>query len=769
MSLSKVEEILFDGDEVVKIRDEEIELSKFEFKREKISLDEYIERVKTYPSLEFDAYQRLYAALKAFGRTKTNKPGKADRWRFLDNPIKGYKDKPGVGALYDVEDSVDEIMNFLRLASYDKDMKGRLLLLVSNVGAGKSNVIWLMTKALDYVSTLEPLRVYTVVFDLYDVRNRLRKEYEKLVGKNDLTEDERRILENFRKFEEEFGDINEFICPAHERPLNILKELDYNLYKSLINEINEKEKYRWKKIGRNPEPCPSCQHIINTLRDIGLNNEEIKRTIRVINLNTIGNSAEVSSKLVEVPQERSSLSVDLLEGSNNMNRFVKLGGKKDHPLTLDFGVGGYIDGPSSQRAMLHWSEILKGEEEFIRGMLDLVQNKVLMVRGKFSVYIDSVFIGTTNLEEIEKIRQSPIAKTILNRSYLVLFPYSTTIDGASKIIKEIFKDFEYHIPPNFIERGLAPFYVISSLEEAPEKNIDRAMKALLYNGEIPHGMESTDLIRKAEEMRKVARNKDILEVVEGVRYGFSVRLLQDLKNYLNSELRKRARNVGEEVKCLAFLGPELRVILESFIEMQSEINEKTKEIAKKEAILAISSTDNKYNFFLVALANDVTKAIIGEETILSKALTYVSMIEALVTSNSYYLDYLTSERKYVDKRFVEDIEKELSLKVSISDWRKIFLHRFNDILSTYKTIYKDRENKEVYLLAIKDLLSRDVNFRRAIETYCIKALASVASRDIAAFYSPSNNKVVEELKKMGYCDVCAQYALRVASEFARAK
>ena len=767
----RLEKILFDGDEIIKV-DDTLDLTKIKFERDEKTLDEFIkvleeiakdpEKDKRYAWL-FNEYQRLYAAIKMFGKYKLDNPFKQYRWRLLDDPIRERIKKPGVGELIGVEDEFNELVNYIKDSILYTDFRGKIPVLVGSVATGKTNLVELLSKALSAYGAFEYGRVYTVEFDFGTLKEGLGEEEKRKLNKILIEHLESEKLFRIR-------------CPAHENPISTLFVLrDFGLINEdvdeLIDKINNSIKYDWHKIEKYSYPCPHCLYAAELL--LRIKNEipsvNIRNAIKFVSLETFGSNPEVVSQKFEPPDPRSLQRVEAFEGSVHMGRAIELGGNKDHPLALNFGLGGEIEGPSAQRAIIHFSEIYKADEEVIRSLLDVIQNKELKLKGgKYTVALRSVFIGTSNLDEIRRVSESPIAKTILRRSYIIVFGNLLVIDDVAKVLKsKIFKNTEYHIPTHFLERLVPLLYVLSTLEAPSIGNINIIEKALLYNGEYPHGREE-DVEMLVEELKRESLKKDIDERIEGIRVGMSISVLEKLRLKIRDEIYKtwyREKNKLEKNPCVSILQSSylggIRGFIEDFIKSEDEINDETKKRLLENIIPIIFDPNEKYGLYLNYLARDVHLALIGSEDIINTAITYISMIRALVNKKNIYKDVFSEYDRYVDERFVKEIEEYMKVP---SDYKEKFVWKFNGRLQQLREIYKEKSEKELFIDVVESLLKEDRNFRRGVEEYVIRHHLSERARDISSVYSPQNRKLVERLKEMGYCEYCAAYAIAVASE-----
>lgn len=718
-------------EEVVYVGDSTIKIDPYKFKRKKLSTDEFLELLKQLPSLGFNSFQRLYAALRMFGKEKANKPWKPDRWKWMDYRIKMAREKAGMGAIYGLEAEVDQIMGYFEKACYETDMRGRFLMLLGPVSSAKTSLIDIMADTLDAFGTLPEGEIFTVKFDLKGVS-------------------------------EHFGDLEEVVCPAHESPLNFMEE---EKLEGILEEIN-KDIPKWQTIHPTMTRCPSCDFIITKLTDLG---EDFRKRMSVTNLKPL---AEAKAYEFRPTAEKAYNPAEIFGGVTDFNRMARFGGKKEHPMVLNFGIGGTIDGPSPQRHLTHFSEMYKGGIEFLNEMLDVVQKRTLSVKGKWQVYVDSVFVGTTNLQEYGKLQELPeIGDYIRTRSIGLPIGYILVLDDmASALNKRVFdKEREkIHIPPHFVEMFLGPLSVMSTLDEATtELKTNLLEKALIYNGEMPHGKEF-DFDERLRELQKEAQEKPPLVRTEGIRNGIPFRWFQNLPLEIDSALRKVPIKVRKELTdpdhpngCMAMINIE--DVVSSYIKRYDGINEETRQRLLIQIIPLCYEPKEKDSLYVSALVRDVNKSLLGEQRILNIGTQYLVQAYEDANKKREFLD-ARGIRQPINYEFLKEIEKSAGV-VNESEFRKDLAYNVKYRRDEYKG--RGGDKFLYYDWLAKKLIEESATFRRAIENYAITNVMPNIVTDVSTAYSATNEDLVVELKKMGYCRACANMAISLAAQMRR--
>jgi len=709
--------------EVVFLPDDVIRIDPDSFQRREMSLNEYIEHFIQYPSVAFNAYQRLYAALRMFGSEESSKPWKPKRWKFLDDRIESPWKRGGATSpfeiyLYGIEEPVNEIMRYLEEATINTDAQARFFILIGPPSSAKTDLINLMSYTLDGFGTLPEGELFTVKFNLQD--------YSHL-----------------------FYGLEEIVCPAHENPLNFVPR---DRAKELIKKVNERvhPDYKWREIRLTQSRCPSCQYIIQKLKNHGISWED---KISVVNLLP---QEDVAMEEFRPTAEKAYDPQRIFGGSVNMSRFAKIL-SKDHPLVIDFGIGGGIDRPSPQHHIVHFSEMYKAHElGLLDEILDLISSRNLKVLGKYDVGIDSVIFGTTNLEEYGKVSSLPrLGEYLKSRSYKIPMGYLLVIDDLAQALKKrIFEKMSVnrniHVPPHYVERFLATLGVLSTLDEPPsEMKITLLQKALIYNGEVPYGLER-DLEEIREELRREARAKPMEELTEGIKYGLPFRFYQDLVAKLMLALeripeRAKAEILDERYKgCLSMIN--IMRFYDEVIRTYDGINAETRRrivdmrtpSGKNEpAQLALNES---YELYVQSVIRDVNRAILGEERILNLAVKYLAQVYESELGKKEYKDQ-SGRVVPIDYKFLDDVEKAAGI-VNKSEFRKHFAAHVKYRLPDFSSAkYPMRE------LARK-LLEEDHLFRRAIENYAMENVLPSMIEDVSIAYSPANEAVMQELYKL---------------------
>jgi len=718
-----------------------------EFKREELTLGDFLNRFEETPSIGYNAFQRLYAALTMFGSEKPNKSWKPDRWKFLDDRVESPWKRNGATSafeiyLYGVEEPTHTIMKHLEDACIRRDSQSRAILLIGPPSSGKTDLINDMSYALDAYTTKPEGQVYTVKFD----------------------------LKNYAKF---FGGLESITCPTHESPLNFLAKEDlYGALKNVNDKVSDEE--RWKEIELNHTRCPACSYVINTLQDEA-HVENWRDLVKVVNLRP---GKDIAAAEFRPTDEKAYDSKRIFGGDINLER-LNLFLDKNHPLAINYGIAGKINGPSPQGHIVHFSELLKAKDlGLLDQLLDLITSRELKVNESYGVRINSVLIASTNLQEYEKSVKDPrLAEYLTSRLKRVEMGYLTVIDDLTQALeKRIFNSLQkksrIHVPPHYV-KFLASMAVMSTLDDSmSDLKITILQKALIYNGEEPQGInkKAHELFK---ELRTIAKNHPMHELTEGIKNGIPFRFFQDLPSkYIEnlgriSDDKKKDRMDSSYKGCLSIV--EFGNLLE-FFENQIRSYDGITSDTRRRLVDMRANTEKKesgslalydaHGLYKEHIIKDVNKALLGEVALLNLGTRYLAQACAFKNQNSTYIDPVTSKKGPVDKDFLESIEKA-SGGISGTDFREKMASYVN-----FKLEYKPGEtSKDSMETLTKQLMEQNKSFSTAIERYALEnILPNLSKTADVSLYSPANDGMMKELNKMGYCKSCGAHALTIAGE-----
>jgi serine protein kinase len=134
------------------------------------TLEDYIKMVVETPSLHSNAHARVLSMIESAGVTK-NDDGDIEKYLFFENDLFG------------IEDSISELMSYLKAAAAGSEVSRRILLLFGPTSSGKSQLAVLLKRGLEEYSKSDEGRVFCLsdspMFEdpLCAIPNSLRKTF----------------------------------------------------------------------------------------------------------------------------------------------------------------------------------------------------------------------------------------------------------------------------------------------------------------------------------------------------------------------------------------------------------------------------------------------------------------------------------------------------------------------------------------------------------------------------------------------------------------
>jgi serine protein kinase len=139
------------------------------------TLEDYIAMVIKDPSVHVNAHSRVLNMIEASGLVKDDE-GEIQEYEFF------------TGDLFGVEDSLEELMSYLRAAAAGSEVSRRILLLYGPTSSGKSQLAVLLKRGLEEYSKTDAGRTYCLAESpMYEdplcaIPNALRPDFEKEYG-----------------------------------------------------------------------------------------------------------------------------------------------------------------------------------------------------------------------------------------------------------------------------------------------------------------------------------------------------------------------------------------------------------------------------------------------------------------------------------------------------------------------------------------------------------------------------------------------------------
>jgi len=358
-----------------------------------------------HPSIVMNAAQKIASWINYGGETTISDPeygnGNVRFYRTFSGGIKEADGKMINGQYGAIQSFVDYVF----AAARGDGSSSKMLLLVGPAGTGKTYFMSILQAVAHNLSSTYP-DYFTYTYEWKNL-----KEYPELRQalniQNEGSQDE---------FEHPFP------CPIHESPINLIPKI---FAKKAISLALEKAT---KMARARPTPrqyhCPQCQHIRDVIiknykRKNGLSNLRPDQEVAVLSPHitvkrmVVGYNGSMA-KLDAEPKD-----VDYQGLLTSPNAFVFQSFGQAHPMSY------YLSGKMLQANgnILLMDEFFRDDEGFRDQALNLIEEKAVRRGGAPEVKLDTLVIGASNYESIEKALAAGNAVAHLDRTLRVRMPY----------------------------------------------------------------------------------------------------------------------------------------------------------------------------------------------------------------------------------------------------------------------------------------------------------------------------------------------------------
>jgi serine protein kinase len=433
---------------------------------------EYLEMVQENPAIARNAFQRVYDMITSYGvENFTQFKQEMKRYKFFSDPV-----GEGADAIYGLEKSLVQFVDFFKSASQGYGTEKRILLLHGPVGSSKSTIARLLKKGLEWYSRTEEGKLYTFSW--------------RLPHKMGADEGEHYVD-----------------CPMHEDPLLLIPQ---EAREEVLAQINSTLP-DGRRIKLYSEICPFCRKVMADLMDMYdgdwrkvMDHVKVKRLIL----------SEKDRKGVGTFQPKDEKNQDSTEltGDINYRKIAEYGSDSD-PRAFNF------DGELNvaNRGIVEFIEVLKLDVAFLYDLLGASQEHVIKPKKFAQTFIDEVILGHTNEPEYKKLQGNEMMEAFRDRTIKIDVPYNTRLDDEIKIYNKDFGNQRIkgiHIAPHTVEVA-AMWAVLTRLSEPKKAGITKLQKLKLYNGKSIPGFTEDSIKELKEEAPR-----------EGMQ-GISPRYIQD--------------------------------------------------------------------------------------------------------------------------------------------------------------------------------------------------------------------------------------------------
>ncbi len=434
------------------------------------SFEDYLNTVLERPSTVRTAYQRIYDMIVSHGVEEVGDSKKRlTRYRFFDDA-----ENDGRDAVYGLEDSLMEMVNFFKSAAQRLGTEKRILLLHGPVGSAKSTIVRRLKRGLEDYSRTPEGALYTYAWRETD----------------------------------EHGNVFFTPSPMHQEPLLLIPEQHRE---EVLGQINSRINDPAKRVFVDGELNPACRYRFNELME--RYNGDWTKVIQHVEVRrlVLSEKDRVGIGTFQPKDEKNQDSTELT-GDINYRKIAEYGSDSD-PRAFNFDGEFNI----ANRGLIEFIEVLKLDVAFLYDLLGASQEHRIKPKKFSQTSIDEVIIGHTNEPEYRKLQSNEFMEALRDRTVKIDIPYITRLTDEVAIYKRDFNAKKIpgvHIAPHTVEMA-AMWAILTRLEEPKNASLNVVQKMKLYNGQSLPGF--------TEENIKELRKETTREGLDGI----SPRYIQD--------------------------------------------------------------------------------------------------------------------------------------------------------------------------------------------------------------------------------------------------
>ena len=572
---------------------------------EEISFAEYLDQVFTNPRLIRTAYQRLYDMIMSAGVSEFKRYRKTHtHYNFFD-----HADIP----IYGLEETLENLVKFIRGAAGGYGTEKRILLLHGPVGSAKSTICRLLKRGLEKYSKADGGKtytykwvnlptgaegIYTHVEDLDPMNEDPIKLIPDDVRKSFLAE----VNEVFRKSVTESERINLYTlrCEGEMNPRS----------KKFMSELLKRYNGDWQKVVEN--------HI---------------RVIRMVH-----SEADRNGIATFQPKDEKNQDATELTGDINYAKLPHFGSDSD-PRAFNFD-GEFCVG---NRGIVEFIEMLKLAQEFLYDLLGASQEQQIKPKKFPQISVDIALIGHTNNPEYEKLRGNQSMEALRDRTVKIDVPYLLEWSKEQAILEAYYGKgrVRQHIAPHTLEIA-ALWSILTRLEDDKDHKLTLVQKTKLYDGRALPGY--------TEDSVKELRAK---YPGEGMYAGISCRYTQDKISNCLSDRHD-------------YINPFM--VLN---ELREGLNHSSLIVNKDEISKYIACIELAKKELDEILKKEVQQALIGDEkAIVRLCANYIDNVIAYINKTKIRHP-LTGQDMQPDERLMRSIEEKIDIpEVGADEFRR---------------------------------------------------------------------------------------------------
>jgi serine protein kinase len=591
----------------------------FKIINEEMSFDEYLDKCYKNPKLIRTSHQRIYDMIVSKGTNQFEKYRKTlVHYNFFDDaeiPIFG------------LEETIDNLMKFIKGAANNLGPEKRILLLHGPVGSSKSTIFRLLKRGLEKYSRTPEGAWYS--FKWVNLPTGSEGIY---VSEEDP-------------------------CPMHEEPLKLIP---IEMRKEVVNELNDVLKSQTDKkdlstlytLNVEGDLDPRCRFFMNYfLKKYKGDWEKVVKNHIVITRMVYSEVDRCGIATFQPKDEKSQDSTELT-GDINFAKISHFGTDSD---SRCFTFDGELN--IANRGICEFIEMLKLQQEFLYDLLGASQEKAIKPKKFPQINVDMLIGGHTNMPEFQKLKANQHMEALRDRTVRIDVPYLLKLSDEIKVLEQDYSSakVKQHVAPHTLEIA-ALWAILTRLDEDRDGKISLVEKAELYDGKMLQGW--------TEDSIKEMKDKYPDEGMTGV----SARYIQDkISNCLS--------NNHDYVNPFMVLN-ELKEGLENnnLISNKDQINK-----YRNCVDLATKKLDE-------ILKHEVQKALVGDEdAIVRLCSNYIDNVMAYINKSKVKNPY-TGREETPDERLMRNIEGKIDIpETGADDFRRMIAAFIGDLAHKGKT------------------------------------------------------------------------------------
>ncbi len=426
---------------------------------------EYLDIVKSDPTVARTAYQRLYDLILAEGTYPVEGRKDQVRYKFFDDPH-----GEGEDAIFGLTRPLMELVNVFKSAALKYGTERRVLLLHGPVGSSKSTIARLLKRGAERYSRSQQGALFTF------------------------------------GWKEEDGTIT--WDPMNSEPLQLIPVAHREEIAAFLNEGRGEKGYPIEIEG---DVCPlSRWYFQDRLEKCDGDWTKVLEDV-VVKRVFLSEQDRVGIGTFQPKDEKNQDSTELT-GDINYRKIAEFGTESD-PRAFNF------DGEFNvaNRGLIEFIEVLKLDVAFLYDLLGASQEHKIKPKKFAQTDIDTVIIGHTNEPEYRKLQSNEFMEALRDRTIKIDVPYVTVLNEEIKIYQKDYNQQRVrgkHIAPHTLEVA-AMWALLTRLEQPKHHGLTLLQKMKLYNGKTLPGFTAENV----KQLRKDARH-------EGLE-GISPRYVQD--------------------------------------------------------------------------------------------------------------------------------------------------------------------------------------------------------------------------------------------------